>query len=161
MSSPGLRQICFCDSKRDTQTHQLSLRVPHPCLSSIVVCLTVLLTLLFLLSSLLVSPLSHLSLSAIRRSLESPYNTALLLSLRGVQSLILNQYHIAPSSLAANFTNFWKQVQSGAKIGQAMPGLEKTAPAADAILSPRSPRAARPSGQSALGKVGTKLYLDS
>jgi hypothetical protein len=51
-----------------------------------------------------------------KRSLETPFNTAVLLTLRGVDAIILNQYALAPVLNSRRFGAFWSAFGGGMSV---------------------------------------------
>lgn len=60
------------------------------------------------------------------RELSSPYNTALLLSLRGVDTVVLHQYAISSSAAGYEFCNVWDSLKLGASMGEAVQNFRTT-----------------------------------
>lgn len=56
-----------------------------------------------------------------RRALESPFNTAALLTLRGVDAILLNQYSVAPDLATAMFATFWQGFANISMSGNVAP----------------------------------------
>eukprot|EP00455_Lapot_gusevi_P005697 TRINITY_DN12435_c0_g1_i1.p1 TRINITY_DN12435_c0_g1~~TRINITY_DN12435_c0_g1_i1.p1 ORF type:complete len:110 (-),score=12.91 TRINITY_DN12435_c0_g1_i1:58-387(-) len=73
------------------------------------------------------SKLDH-SKSESARDLENSFNCALLLSVRGVTSIVVNQYASSPALLSSFSTAFFSSMASGMSVGDSLSKWRKERP---------------------------------